>query len=712
MAELYVLQKTLQPQELEHRDLLMFDEWAATYGKIVSSLEIRPEGNGYQMKNRFSQFHNLPELMSMFAMIADIKTADMLDLPTPKLKTGGVQVVKTSCTPDQKRIVMELAERAEHIRDGTVDSSVDNFLKLTHEARLLSTDPRALDPTLPDDADSKLNVCARNVAQIYHDTAGQKLTQLIFCDQGTPKYDGTFNFYEATKASLIAQGVLAGEIAFIHDAKTDVQREQLFEKVRNGEIRILMGSTEKMGTGMNVQNKLIALHHLDVPWRPSDLTQRNGRILRQGNENEEISIFNYITENTFDAYLWQILEQKQRYISQIMTGRSSLRTCEDLDETVLQYAEFKALATSDPRVKEKMEVDNEINRLTVLKSAWQTQQNDLRFNITTHYPVEIGKTGRRIEGMTADSDTYGQKRPEEFQIIIDGKNHNERTKAAEHFMVRSRKLGRVTGDTLTIGSYAGFTVQLLRTWGGEANIQLCGACTYQVEMGTSELGNITRMENLAQRIPEYKKDEEQKLESLKQQLAASKAESEKPFADEERLVELQRRKVSLDLALEFKEDSDDVMAADGSGEETMDRTDQEPLTLEQQIYRKLAVFAGPVLDGSACYMKLKSEGYEDLAVEAIGGGEYSIAHCFSKNGDAMRDPEITFIVDEETKSIHPTSFLQDDAGIFYVAETASPAQVKDLKQFMSRWFTNIKNQGFEPERVECYELEEQQDYER
>ena len=304
MAELYVLQKTLQPQELERRDLLMFDEWAGTYGKVVSSLEIRPEGNGYQMKNRFAQFHNLPELMSMFAMIADIKTADMLDLPTPKLKTGGVQVIKTSCTPDQKRIVMELAERAEAIRNGEVDSGVDNFLKLTHEARLLSTDPRALDDSLPDDPDTKLNVCARNVAQIYHDTAEQKLTQLIFCDQGTPKYDGTFNFYEATKAVLLAQGVKPEEVAFIHDAKTDVQREQLFEKVRNGEIRVLMGSTEKMGTGMNVQDKLTALHHLDVPWRPSDLTQRNGRILRQGNENGEVSIFNYITEQTFDAYLW------------------------------------------------------------------------------------------------------------------------------------------------------------------------------------------------------------------------------------------------------------------------------------------------------------------------------------------------------------------------------------------------------------------------
>ena len=717
MAELYVLQKTLQPQELERRDLLMFDEWAGTYGKVVSSLEIKPEGNGYQMKNRFSQFHNLPELMNMFAMIADIKTADMLDLPTPKLKTGGTQVVKTACTPEQKRIVMELAERAENIRAGTVDSSVDNFLKLTHEARLLSIDPRALDPTLPDDPNTKLNVCARNVAQIYHETAEERLTQLIFCDQGTPKYDGSFNFYEAMKAALIAQGVKTEEIAFIHDAKTDAQREQLFEKVRKGEIRILMGSTEKMGTGMNVQNKLVALHHLDVPWRPSDLIQRDGRILRQGNENEEISIFNYITENTFDAYLWQILEQKQRYISQIMTGRSALRTCEDLDETVLQYAEFKALATSDPRVKEKMEVDNEINRLTVLKSAWQVQQNDLRFNITKRYPDAIAKTTRKIEGMAADLSTYEKERLEEFQMVIDGKIHGERTKAAEHFMVRSRKLGRESGDTLDIGAYAGFKVRLLRDWAGGVNIQLCGKCTYQTDMGDSELGNITRIENLAQRIAEHKKDEEINLESLNQQFAASKAESEKPFADEKRLVELQQRKVSLDLALEFKDDGDDVMAEDGSEEETVNTagtpvTPRSPLTLEQRLYQKLAVFALPILEGSAYYMKLKSEGYEDLTLEAIGGGEYSIAHYYRKDGDAMRDPEITFIIDKKNKSIHPTSFLQDEMGIFYETETASPEQVKGVGQFMSEWFTRIKNQGFEPDTVKTYEQEEEQEYER
>ena len=340
-----------------------------------------------------------------------------------------------------------------------------------------------------------------------------------------------------------------------------------FEKVRNGEIRILVGSTEKMGTGVNVQDKLIALHHLDVPWRPSDLTQRNGRILRQGNENEEIFIFNYITENTFDAYLWQILEQKQRYISQIMTGRSALRSCEDLDEAVLQYAEFKALATSDPRVKEKMEVDNEISRLMVLKSAWQSQRNDLQYKITRIYPSEIARAEQKIKKMSADMESYAQNKPEEFQMVIDGKIHKERAKAAEHFLVHSRKLGQKNDETLMIGSYAGFSIHLIREFGDWVNILLCGNGTYQTELGNSELGNITRIENLAQRIRELKENEEHGLENLNQQLTASKEESEKPFPDEDRLMELQQKKVSLDLALEFKEDGDDVMAEDDSKEE-------------------------------------------------------------------------------------------------------------------------------------------------
>ncbi len=709
MAELYVMQKTLQPQELERRGLLMFDAWAGTFGKITSSLEIKPEGNGYQMKNRFAQFHNLPELMSMFFMIADIKTADMLGLPTPELKTGSPQIIKSVCTPEQKRIVLELAQRAEAIRGGEVDSSQDNFLKLTHEARLLSTDPRAIDPNIPDDPDTKLNLCAKNVAKIYHETTESRLTQLIFCDQGTPKYDGSFNFYEATKAMLIAQGVKQDEITFIHDAKTDVQREQLFEKVRKGEIRILMGSTEKMGTGMNVQEKLIALHHLDVPWRPADLTQRNGRILRQGNENEEVSIFNYITENTFDSYLWQILEQKQRYISQIMTGRSALRTCEDLDETVLQYAEFKALATSDPRVKEKMETDNEINRLTVLKSSWQGQQADLQEKVNRYYPGQIAKKEKEIAQQEADAETYQSNKTADFQMVIDGRQYSERTKAAENFLICVRRLEKCCGNSFDIGSYAGLTIQLVRCFEKEMNIRLCGEKSYVAYCGDSELGNITRIENLAEHIVLGLKHEKEELDSLKQQYAAAKEECGKPFPNEERLLELQKKKVQLDLALEFRDDGEDVIVAeDTSGQEE----EKSALTLEQRLYQKLYIFASPLLDEEAYYMKLQAEGYEDLVLEAIGEEEYSIAHYYEKNSDAMRDPEITFIIDRGAQSIQPTSYLQDDAGVYYETADAAPAVVRDLKKFMSQWFTNIQNQGFKPIEIRMYEQEEENDMER
>ncbi|XCH80136.1 MAG: helicase-related protein [Candidatus Dehalobacter alkaniphilus] len=729
MAELYVLQKTMQPKALEDRGLLMFDSWASTYGVIESSLEIKPEGSGYQMKNRFAKFHNLPELMNMFLMIADIKTADMLDLPTPKLKTGAVQVIKTEITPEQKRIVMELAERAEKIRNGEVDSSEDNFLKLTLEARLLSTDPRAIDPDLSDDPNTKLNVCARKTVEIYHETAEKRLAQLIFCDQGTPKGDGSFNFYEATKEALIAQGVKPEEIAFIHDARTDVQREQLFEKVRTGEIRILMGSTSKMGTGMNVQNKLVALHHLDVPWRPSDLIQRNGRILRQGNDNPEISIFNYITEQTFDAYLWQILEQKQRYISQIMTGRSTLRSCEDVDSTMLQYAEFKALAVSDPRIKEKMETDNEINRLTVLKSSWQSQRNGLQYDISKRYPNEIASAEKKIVKMTADLEVYRQNKPAEFQMVIDGRSHDERTHAAEHFAVRARKLGREVGDTLDMGSYAGFSVSLQRGMMSSVRIVLDGQRSYSTDMGESALGNITRMENLAEHIAGDLEVCQGELVDLHRQLEAAKLESQKPFPNEEKLAQLQRKKVELDLALEFKDSADEIFEPDEDSTEALEdepngeenttvRTQSSParLTLEQKLYQKLAVFAGPILDGEAYYMKLKSDGFEDLVLEDIGGGEYSIAHYYTQNGDAMRDPEITFTIDKQNLTIHPTSFLQDDIGLFYETAQAKPSMVQDLKDFMSQWFTNIVNQGFEPEKVSVYasesETEDETEFER
>ena len=451
----------------------------------------------------------------------------------------------------------------------------------------------------------------------------------------------------------------------------------------------------------------------DLLDRPADLTQRNGRILRQGNENKEVSIFNYITENTFDSYLWQILEQKQRYISQIMTGRSPLRTCEDLDETVLQYAEFKALATSDPRVKEKMETDNEINRLTVLKSSWQSQQTQLQEQVGSRYPARIARIEKEIAVREEDIRTYQSNKTEDFRMVIEGHTHEERAKAAEHLMAcghRVMKMG--VGFAPDVGSYAGLTIRLKKSELGGMKIQLCGKGSYSTDYGDSELGNITRIEHLAERIVSDDKYDKEELANLQQQLAAAKEQCGKPFPDEERLMELQKKKVQLDLALEFKEDGEDVVAEEETGEGSGQGERKEPPTLEQRIYQKLCLFAAPILDGEAYYMKLQAKGYEDLVVEAIGGEEYSIAHYYDQNGDSMRDPEITFTIDRESRSIHPSSFLQDGIGVYYETAEASPAMVRDLKGFMVQWFTNIKNQGFEPVKIKRYEQEEENSMER
>lgn len=684
MSELYVMQKTLQPSALKRRGLLMFDAWASTFGRVESSLEIKPEGSGYQMKARFARFHNLPELMSMLFLVADIKTADMLELPVPKLKTGKMQVVKTAITPDQKAIMEELVERAEAIRNKEVDSSEDNFLKLTNEARLLSVDPRILDETLENDPDTKLNACARNVAEFYHDTALKRSTQLIFCDKGTPKADDRFNFYQAMKEALVGLGVEEREIAFIHDANTDTKRAGLLERIRSGEVRVLMGSTEKMGTGLNVQDKMIALHNLDAPWRPADLTQRNGRILRQGNENDEVSIINYITEQTFDAYLWQILEQKQKYISQIMTGRSAVRSCEDVDEVVLQYAEFKALAVSDPKIKRKMEVDNEVYRLQTLKSAWKNEHIDLQFKVTHYYPQEIKKSLEMIEQRRADEALYAREKPREFSITLNRRVFDERTKAGEYLKMQMAGLGHETGDTLSAGTYAGFQVLLKR--GTLQDVLLClkGKGSYQVDAGDSALGNITRLENLAEKIPQYLKETERRLEELEKQFEAAKVQAEKPFTEEDKLSELLKEQVSLNLELEFA----DKEEPETSGPKRKSRDHG------YSIYRKLHRLAQELFEGTYTYMKFRQDGYDDLVLEKIGEDEYSIAHYYTQNGDRMRDPEITFILDEAGRSINILSYTQDNMGIYYTTDERTEEQIEDLRQFFDQWLTNIRNQGF------------------
>lgn len=677
MSELYVMQKTLQPSELKRRGLLMFDSWASTFGRVESSLEIRPEGSGYQMKARFAKFHNLPELMSMLFLVADIKTSDMLNLPVPKLQTGKMQVIKTRITPQQKRIMEELVERAEAIRNKEVDSSEDNFLKLTNEARLLSVDPRILGEALENDPDTKLNTCARKVAEIYHATAEKRSTQLIFCDKGTPKTDGSFNFYQGMKEELIHQGVEAQEITFIHDANTDTKRAELLEQVRKGEVRILMGSTEKMGTGLNVQDKLITLHNLDAPWRPADLTQRNGRILRQGNENEEVSIINYITEQTFDAYLWQILEQKQRYISQIMTGRSALRSCEDVDEVVLQYAEFKALAVSDPKIKRKMEVDNEIYRLQTLKSAWKTGQNDLQEKLLHLYPKQIKQHIKNMEAYEMDVKRYEEQKPKEFSMTLSHRLFEERAKAGEYLALQMKTLGHGSGDTLSIGTYAGFSLLLKR--GIFQGVLLClkGEGMYQVDAGESALGNITRVENLARKLGEYLEQERKGLEEVKEQMEAAKKEVGKPFSEEEKLAELLKEQVSLNLALEFEQEEKPV-ATSYSG----------------SIYRKLSKLAPGLFDGTYFYLKFKKDHFDDLIMEKIGEKEYRIAHYYVQNGDLMRDPQITFRVKEDQREVCILSYAQDNLGIYQETADRSKEETEELLAFFDQWLISIREQGF------------------
>lgn len=682
MAELYVIQKTLQPTEMERRGLLMFDAWASTFGRVESALEIRPEGSGYQMKTRFAKFHNIPELLGMLFMVADIKTSDMLNLPIPRLKTGKFQVVKTRITPDQQDMMDELVERAEAIRNHEVDSTEDNFLKLTNEARLLSVDPRILDERLPSDPDTKLNTCARIVGEIYKESTPQASTQLIFCDKGTPKKDGSFDFYHALKDEMIAQGVKEEEIFFIHDADTDTKKAELLEKVRNGTIRVLMGSTEKMGTGLNVQDKLLALHNLDAPWRPADLTQRNGRILRQGNENEEVSIFNYITEKTFDAYLWQILEQKQKYISQIMTGRSAARSCEDVDEVVLQYAEFKALAVSDPKIKRKMEIDNEIYRLQTVKSAWKTEHTSLQEKIVSHYPNAIKRYMNRIEKAKMDVELFKREKPASFSMILNHRTFEERVAAGEYLKMMLPKLGGNAGDILQLGSYAGFQLFAERDTAFK-KVWLCiqGEGKYSVEAGDSAIGNITRLENLADRIESEMKIDENDLEETRQQFEAAKIQVERPFSEEERLAELLQEQVQLNLELEFAEDG---------GEST----ENESVRKEGKLYRGLHKQFPEIFNNTYTYMKFKSYGFDDLVLEKIPGG-YSMAHYYSQNGDAMRDPEITFDMDDENRLVKPLSFQQDNMGIYYRTCDQPKERVDDLVDFWSQWLKNISEQGFE-----------------
>ena len=554
MTELYTVMRYLQYSTLQQKKLTHFDCWASTFGETTTAIELAPEGTGYRARTRFAKFFNLPELMSMFKEVADIKTSDQLHLPVPEAK---FETVVAKPSEIQKEMVQELSKRAAEIHSGTVDASVDNMLCVTNDGRKIGLDVRLMNPMLPDDPNSKLNVCVRNVLKIWEEGKDQKLTQLLFCDLSTPKNDGNFNVYDDIRKKLVAAGVPENEIEFIHNADTEAKKAALFSKVRSGDVRVLLGSTAKMGAGTNVQSRLVAVHHLDVGWKPSDMTQRNGRIIRQGNMNKEVKVFNYVTEGTFDAYLWQTLENKQRFISQIMTSKSPVRSCEDVDEQALSYAEIKALCAGNPLIKEKMDLDVQVAKLKVLKADHQSQKFRLQDKLLTKFPADIQETNAYIAGVKADAQlaaTHPQGKEEFCGIVIKGVAYNEKKTAGERLVLACSELPNA--EEKVIGSYRGFELSLrFDAFRTEYQALLKGQRKYTVPLGTDPLGNIIRLDNSLNSFPERITAAENELATLHQQQAAAQIEVEKPFPQEEELAEKSARLAELNAQLDVDEKS-------------------------------------------------------------------------------------------------------------------------------------------------------------
>lgn len=552
MTELYTMQRYLQYESLKKNNLEHFDSWASTFGETQSAFELSPEGTGYRVKTRFSKFYNLPELMSMFKEVADIQTADMLNLPTPE---AHYEVIKTLPSEEQKEILKSLSERADDVRNRVVEPDEDNMLKITNDGKKLALDQRLINPLLPDNPDSKVNVCVKNVFAIWDKTKENKSTQLLFSDMSTPKGDGEFNIYDDIREKLVAMGIPKEEIAFIHEANSDKQKDELFAKVRKGEIRILMGSTQKMGAGTNVQNKLIALHDLDVPWRPADLEQRAGRIVRQGNENKEVNIYRYVTENTFDAYLWQTIENKQKFISQIMTSKTPVRVAEDVDESSLNYAEIKALATGDPKIKEKMDLDNEVTKLKMLEANYKSNRYRLEDKVAKNYPEEIARTEKLIEAVKKDISEVEPKAEGEEKftsITILGEKITDKKLAGEKLLEAISKVK--INESKVIGKYRNMDLEVsYNFFTNEHNFSLNGAAKHSGELGTSADGNITRLDNALEKMPEKLKKLEEKLISTKEQLENAKEELEKPFEKADELKNKVLRLAELNKLLDMGE---------------------------------------------------------------------------------------------------------------------------------------------------------------
>jgi len=608
MVELYTIMRYLQYDTLQKLGLGHFDSWAASFGETVTAIELSPEGTGYRAKTRFARFFNLPELISLFKETADVQTADMLNLPVPEAEYVN-EVLEPS--EEQQDLVSSFADRAEDVRKGGLDPRIDNMLKITNDGRKCALDQRLINDMLPDAEKSKVNLCVENAFQVWQESTQDKGTQLIFCDLSTPKADGTFNVYDDLRDKLTAKGIPREEIVFIHEANTETKKAELFAKVRAGQVRILIGSTPKLGAGTNVQDRLIALHHLDCPWKPSDLEQQEGRILRQGNTNEKVKIFRYVTEGTFDAYMWQILENKQKFISQIMTSKSPVRACEDVDDTALSYAEIKALATGNPYIKEKMDLDIQVSKLKLMKANHTSAKYKLETDIARTYPVQITATKERLAGLKADvaaAKPILEKDRDHFQIIIGGKEFTDRKEAGTALIAACAGL-KAVNTSGQIGEYQGFGLSAsFDSFQQTYQLTLKRQCSYTIEISKDAMGNIQRINNALSGIEKKAKETEQKLENLHKQLATAQEEVKKPFAQEEELALKSARLAELNAMLNMDEkDSVDALGVD-------EETDVEVAEKSRQAAR----YAGRVSDGVSRAMdaEVQSMSYAERAMSA------------------------------------------------------------------------------------------------
>ena len=562
MVELYTIQRYLQYNTLVKNGLQHFDAWASTFGETITAVELTPEGTGYRAKTRFAKFYNLPELMAMFKEIADIKTADMLNLPVPEAKYHNIAVKPSEM---QKEMVASLAERAEQVRGGGVDSSVDNMLKITNDGRKLALDQRMLNDMLPDFEGSKINACVDNIYRIWKENADKKSAQLVFCDLSTPKNDGTFSVYNDIRKKLIERGIPESEVKFIHEADTDMKKKELFQKTRKGEVRVLLGSTQKMGAGTNVQDKLIALHDVDCPWRPSDLEQRSGRIVRQGNENPQVDIYRYVTEQTFDAYLYQLVEGKQKFASQIMTSKSPVRSAEDIDETALSYAEIKMLATGNPYIKEKMDLDIQVQKLKMLKSNFLSEKYGLEDKVIKFYPQQIAYLKSRVEGLTKDVETAKlHPKPIDEQplgMMVSGVSYSEKAEAGQAIINACKSMN--SPDAIPLGEYRGFQMELyFDTVQRNYVVKLKGETSRDVPLGDDAHGNIVRIDNGIERFEETLADTKNSLENTEKQFETAKQEIEKPFAKEEELRAKTARLDELNILLNMDKKENEIVGGE------------------------------------------------------------------------------------------------------------------------------------------------------